>query len=485
MSRNTILFWLFFFTWLGARLYFMATTGLGDDETYYWDWSRHLAWSYYDHPPLLAWMIGVSRSLLGDNSFAIRLPAFFCTFVSAHFLFYLAKDLFDESVAQLSVALYLIVPMFSLGGLLVVPDAPMGALWLAGCYVLWQIQQSKYSTSWGYPLLGLILGLGFLSKYPMVLWGLSTLFVLAADSRSRNFYRKKEFYIGILLTLICMTPIVLWNAQWDWPSFAFHLRNRQTGGIDFGRWGQFWGAQIGFMTPFLFVGVVAALKNCYQRFTDSRFRFLFLLAVPTFVLFAMQSLLAEFKPHWTAPVYPLAFVALSYFYLQTWQRKKWIRLGAMPLTVFLCVALSAVFYVGFKTPIIAKIVAPFASKWDPRMDPTNDMMGWPELAERVSRLQSENPDLVLASWRYQLVAQIAYATKQEVYRVGSNRDQYTYWRNPDEIKDRSILYITDNRYPKFPAEVGLQDCQPLQPVQVYREIYLAHAFDLWVCKGIR
>src|SRR5437660_5129475 len=59
---------------------------LAPDEAHYWDWSRHLDWSYYSKGPLVAWLIRASCELAGAWSeqatgnlmFAIRLPAVLC-----------------------------------------------------------------------------------------------------------------------------------------------------------------------------------------------------------------------------------------------------------------------------------------------------------------------------------------------------------------------------------------------------------------------
>jgi len=39
-----------------ARIAIIATTKISNCEAYYYVWSRFLSWSYYDHPPLVAWM---------------------------------------------------------------------------------------------------------------------------------------------------------------------------------------------------------------------------------------------------------------------------------------------------------------------------------------------------------------------------------------------------------------------------------------------
>src|SRR5262245_35071705 len=42
------------------------------DEPYYWLWSRHLSWGYYDHPPAIAIVIRTGTALFGDTEFGVR-----------------------------------------------------------------------------------------------------------------------------------------------------------------------------------------------------------------------------------------------------------------------------------------------------------------------------------------------------------------------------------------------------------------------------
>src|SRR5207248_4444394 len=51
---------------------------LAPDEAHYWDWSRHLDWSYYSKGPLVALLIRASCALAGTNPLAVRLPAILC-----------------------------------------------------------------------------------------------------------------------------------------------------------------------------------------------------------------------------------------------------------------------------------------------------------------------------------------------------------------------------------------------------------------------
>src|SRR5262249_44173380 len=73
----------------GVRLVYLAydcPLDLAPDEAHYWDWSRHLDWSYYSKGPLVAYLIRAgcelvgewSRQLVGSEMLAVRLPAVVC-----------------------------------------------------------------------------------------------------------------------------------------------------------------------------------------------------------------------------------------------------------------------------------------------------------------------------------------------------------------------------------------------------------------------
>ena len=48
---------LFYLVWLALGLIQAGTTELLDDEAYYWVFSQHLDWGYFDHPPMTALLI--------------------------------------------------------------------------------------------------------------------------------------------------------------------------------------------------------------------------------------------------------------------------------------------------------------------------------------------------------------------------------------------------------------------------------------------
>src|SRR5271168_2659416 len=73
----------------GGRICYLASAcplDLAPDEAHYWDWSRHLDWSYYSKGPLIALIIRGGCAVFGPWSMAatgtlmpaVRLPADLC-----------------------------------------------------------------------------------------------------------------------------------------------------------------------------------------------------------------------------------------------------------------------------------------------------------------------------------------------------------------------------------------------------------------------
>jgi len=124
------------FAWLLAGLVpvylvLAAVVPPADDELYYWCWSESLQWSYYDHPPMTAYLIRAATGVFGDTLFAIRLPAVLSTLTVLGVVGYLTRP---RSLLPLVVC----TPLFTVGAVLVTPDTPLLMFW--ALYLLWLVK---------------------------------------------------------------------------------------------------------------------------------------------------------------------------------------------------------------------------------------------------------------------------------------------------------------------------------------------------------
>ena len=206
------------------RLTYLGSVELLPEETYYWNYSRHLDIGYLDHPPMVAWLIRLGTAAFGQSQFGVRLGALCSAVIASVFTYRLTRNLLGETAATAALTLAQILPFFFLSGLLMTPDAPLTAAWAASLYYLERALVAGRSDAWWRA--GLALGIGAISKYSIALLVPVTLAFMLWDRGSRRWWRRWEPYAAALIALAVFSPVVLWNAQHDWASFAFQTSRR-------------------------------------------------------------------------------------------------------------------------------------------------------------------------------------------------------------------------------------------------------------------
>ena len=54
------------------RIVYASAIELRTDEAYYWTWSKEVALSFLDHPPMIAWFIRFGTAIFGDTVLGVR-----------------------------------------------------------------------------------------------------------------------------------------------------------------------------------------------------------------------------------------------------------------------------------------------------------------------------------------------------------------------------------------------------------------------------
>src|SRR5450631_889990 len=206
------------------RVLYGAQIELIPEEAYYWNYSRHLDIGYLDHPPMVAWLIKLGTLLFRDTEFGVRFGALCCGTVSSFFIYRLTRNVFGEATALLALAMAQVLPFFFLAGMIMTPDAPLTAAWAASVYFLERALIAGRRRAWFWA--GLSLGLGLLSKYTIAMLGAGTFLFMALDPTSRRWFRRFEPYAAVCIAAAVFAPVVVWNAQHEWASFAFQTSRR-------------------------------------------------------------------------------------------------------------------------------------------------------------------------------------------------------------------------------------------------------------------
>lgn len=184
---------LVFRFWLGAVL---PITG---DEAYFVLWGRRPDLGFYDHPPMVGWLLApllaVSQAEWVVRLPAILLPAALALLVRHALAAGFARDAGTADLAGLAV---LLVPM-NVWNVLITTDTPLAFFSVAS---LLAFARQRFL------LAGALLGLAFLSKYFAVLLGLGYLVWALAARRPRAFGLA---FAGAL-------PFGLLNLYWNWQA---------------------------------------------------------------------------------------------------------------------------------------------------------------------------------------------------------------------------------------------------------------------------
>ena len=321
---------------IGLRAVMAAVLPLSADEAYYWLWSKRLAFGYYDHPPMIAWLIRAGTSLFGDTVLAVRfagivlsLPASWLVWQSAGLI------LKDAKRAALAALLFNLTLMVSVEMLAATPDMPSVVFAAAFVFFLAKVQQSGDGKWW--LAVGIAGGLGLLSKYSALFLGLGTLFWLIVDARHRKWLMTVWPYLGAALALLIVTPHLIWQAQHQWMTFAFQFGRVGGGAFTLRFIGEFLAAQVGLATPLIFLLMVIGLWRATRRGDAKTGNDRLLLAVLTWTAiayFLQHALHDRIQGNWPCFLYPaLAILAADAF--RTEGKSRWLSFAAAPLAALL------------------------------------------------------------------------------------------------------------------------------------------------------
>src|SRR5438552_6532784 len=186
---------LFIVALTAIRLSLLATSDLEADEAHYWMWSERLAPAYFSKGPGVACAIRASTAIFGANEFGVR---FFSPILAAGtslLLFYFARRLFNATAGLWAVIALNVTPIFNIGAFVMTIDGLSIFFWLAAMFTFWLALEKSPQFSWYWPLTGLLIGLGFLSKYTNALELVLIVLVLVLAPRFRHVFKQPGFYL--------------------------------------------------------------------------------------------------------------------------------------------------------------------------------------------------------------------------------------------------------------------------------------------------
>ncbi len=300
-------------------------TNLIFDEAYYWYYAKNIAWGYFDHPSMVAWMIKAS-SLFFNGELGVR---FMSCLLSAATLIVLWKII--DHPKKKDYVLHFFVVTFSMTllnayGFFTLPDTPLLFFTALFLYVY-----KRFIASPSVVLaifLGVVMAALMYSKYNAVL---VIVFVLLSNLK---LIKDKYAILAVIIALACYTPHFLWLYENDFVSIKYHLFQRPNQAYSFNKFtlGYFLNliAIFGFTFPLVYYILYRTKpKNLFER------ALLFLIYGVLFFFF-VSSFSKRVQTQWIVVIsIPMVLIIFNYIVDNEKIRKWFYGIGLVNIVVLL------------------------------------------------------------------------------------------------------------------------------------------------------
>jgi 4-amino-4-deoxy-L-arabinose transferase-like glycosyltransferase len=264
------------------------------DEAYYWLWSTRPAAGYFDHPPMVAWLVGLSSRLV-PGELGVRLPFLLLGGLAVLFSALAAWEIERSERAVAGAALLAAgAPMLHLAGAMALPDGPLVA---GAAASIWLLARAR-GTGWLWA--GVAVGFALLSKYSAALLAPALVLLVAWDRELRRELGSPWPWLGGAVAVLLFAPNLLWNARHGWIAIGFQLAHGFRTGTDPREFAEYLAAQLAGPGP-----VAAALGIwCAVRARSSPERRVAAVALLPLLVVTWSATRGKVEANWPALAYP-------------------------------------------------------------------------------------------------------------------------------------------------------------------------------------
>jgi len=390
-----------------------ANTELLLDEAYYWYYSQNLAWGYFDHPPMVAWMIRLGN-LVFPAELGVRLVS--CVLYTTNII--ILWTLIDRPEKERHTLLFCILvlspTLFHAYGFLTLPDTAL--LFFTSLFLLVYKRFLNKTTLLNTILLGFLMAAMMYSKYHGVL---VILFVLLSNLRLVS---NKYAWIAVLLALICYIPHFKWLIDHDFVSLAYHLSDRPFSTFNFTDFTL--GYLLNLIALFGLVFPLVYYSLIRTKITDDFNKALLCIVYGFILFFFISSFSKRVQAQWLVTIsIPLIIITFNYI-LDHPRARQWVlRLGLANIAILLFLRIWMIN--GSVLPI------PFETHFN---------KSW------VGIIKDEVGDMpVVFENSYGNAATYAFYSGNKAYSLNNTHyrlNQYSIDDSEENVQHRRILYVS-------------------------------------------
>lgn len=386
------------------------------DEAYYWYYAQNLDWGYFDHPPLVAFMIKLS-SFLFDGELGVRFISCILS-VGTYVLLWLLID----NPKKKDYVVHFFLLMFSMTlmnayGFLTLPDTPL--LFFTALFLLF------YKRFLQNPTIGLSIALGIVmaalmySKYHAVL---VILFVFLSNIK---LITNGKAWIAVFIALACYFPHFVWLYQNDFISIKYHLYERPNQPYSFEKFtlGYFVNLIAIFGLLFYWVYLSLIKTKATNKFTKA----LLYLTYGVLIFFFVSSFNRRVQTQWIIVIsIPMAVITFNYM-LEHASIRKWIyRMGIASFLILLYARAWLIY-----KPLVPLVFETHGNK------------------EWVSTLNSKAGDIpIVFENSYRRAPMYEFYSGKPTFSLNNQwyrKNQYSIDGSEERVRGEKVLYVTKYR----------------------------------------
>ena len=303
------------------------------DEAYYWYYARELSWGYFDHPPMVAFLIALGQIFFGGE-LGVRFLSCLLGIGTLAVIWLLVDDPRKREYVPHFFVLITSMTLVHAYGFLMLPDTPL--LFFTALFFL---MYKKFLEAPGLKtglFLGLVMAALMFSKYHAFL---VILFVVLSNLK---LLRNPYAWFAVLVSLVAYSPHLVWLYEHDFVSVKYHLFERPNRPYEFL---DFTAGYVLNLIAIFGLTFFWIYKSLFQtRAKDLLTRALLFVSLGILLFFFISSFQRRVQTQWIIVIcVPAAVLVYRHMLNHAWTRKWIFRMGLVNIGVLLFLRIGLVF----------------------------------------------------------------------------------------------------------------------------------------------
>ncbi len=385
------------------------------DEAYYWRWAQNLDWGYFDHPPMVAFIIKLG-SYLFSGTLGIRFITIILNILMIFVVWALVSDSHkkQKNTEWIFFSILLAMPFFHIYGFITTPDAPL--LFFSALYLLALKRIDEDNNLRNVIFFALSAALLIYTKY------FGGIVILISILVKPNLLKKKTTYIAGILSAVLLIPYIYWLYNNDFITLNYHLFQRKS---------------IGYFRPKFVFGYLFGTFGVLN---------------PGLVLVLFYQIIKKKIPVSNNNTFMTRmFIGyLLFFFLysfRSWIEAHWVAFVTIPMTILLfnlCVSNKKIF-AKVKYVVIISIILLFSARLAIALDlplKTEFHKQGEKYFKSIQKISKDRKVIFINS--YQNASKYTFYTGQKSFSINDifyRKNQYDLWDFEEGIKNKKVIIV--------------------------------------------